>query len=75
MVFLGVGWGGGADGSSVNNLMRVLKIKCSKSCVDQKFRVASLIERNSLVRNEMYCASFGFRTAVLIILLLHRAFR
>jgi len=49
-----------------NNFMHLLKIKCSRSCVYQKFRVASLIERNSLVRNEMYCASFGFRTTVLI---------
>lgn len=50
-----------------DNFMHVLNIKCSRSCVDQKFRVAFLIKRNSLVRNEMYCASFGFRTTVLII--------
>lgn len=62
----GVGWP--LDLQS-NNFMHVLNIKCSRSRVDQKFRVASLIERNSLARNEMYCASFGFRTAVLIILI------
>jgi len=50
-----------------NNFIHVLKIKCSRSCVDQKFRVVSQIERNSLVRNEMYCASFGFRNTVLMI--------
>lgn len=64
MVFW-VGWG--AMDLQSNNFMHVLKIKCSRSCVDEKFCVASPIERNSLVRNELYCASFGFRTAVLII--------
>jgi len=65
-----VGWGrvgGEAKDLQSNDFMHVLKIKCSRSCIDQKFRVASLIERNSLVRTEMYCASFGFRTTVLII--------
>jgi len=64
-VFLrGVGWP--LDLKS-NNFMHVLNIICSISRVDQKFRVESLIERNSFVRNEMYCASFGCRTTVLII--------
>jgi hypothetical protein len=47
-----------------NNFMHVLKIKCSRTCVDQEFRVASQIERNSLVRNELYCDVFVFRTTV-----------
>jgi len=58
---------GGPMDLQSNNFMHVLQIKCSRSCVDQKFRFASLIERNSFVRNEVYCASFGFRTTVLII--------
>jgi hypothetical protein len=49
-----LGGGGGMDLQS-GNFRHVLQIKCSRSCVDQKFRFASLIERNSLVTNEVYC--------------------
>lgn len=47
-----------------NNFMHVLKIECSRTCADQEFRVASQIERNLLVRNELYCDLFDFRTTV-----------
>jgi hypothetical protein len=48
--------------------MYVLKIKCSRGCVDQKFRVAAV--RNSLVRRETHCDSFGLRTTISIISIL-----